>query len=239
MRALSSLLLITLMLSTSIAGAAGCNQGSRYHTDLAPMAPNAPRYLHAPWMGGMPSAPMRGGYPARQWFAPAPAMMPMQHPYWAAPRPHSSAAPTTARYPHRASAPAAVAAIEARSEATPATVASSQETASSSDRADRPAILGSVAGESAWVDRNGMTLYTFDSDTAGESNCYGQCAQAWPPLAAAAGAQPFADFTVVSRRDGSEQWAYADQPLYYWIADQQPGDALGDGVNDVWQVARP
>lgn len=31
------------------------------------------------------------------------------------------------------------------------------------------------------TDQNGMTLYTFDKDRPGESNCYDQCALSWPP----------------------------------------------------------
>ena len=38
------------------------------------------------------------------------------------------------------------------------------------------------------TDAKGMTLYTFDKDTAGTSNCYDKCAVNWPPLIAAAGA---------------------------------------------------
>src|SRR5579871_4774679 len=31
------------------------------------------------------------------------------------------------------------------------------------------------------TDFQGMTLYTFDKDTQGVSNCYNGCAKAWPP----------------------------------------------------------
>ena len=34
-----------------------------------------------------------------------------------------------------------------------------------------------------YTDHNGMTLYTFDKDEAGKSNCYDQCAVNWPPFA--------------------------------------------------------
>jgi predicted lipoprotein with Yx(FWY)xxD motif len=37
--------------------------------------------------------------------------------------------------------------------------------------------LGSVL-----TDTKGMTLYYFDQDVAGKSNCNGKCATAWPPL---------------------------------------------------------
>ena len=85
----------------------------------------------------------------------------------------------------------------------------------------------------------GMTLYTFDKDTAGRSVCNGPCAQNWPPLMAMADAKAPADYSVVTRDDGSRQWAYKGKPLYTWIKDTKAGDTTGDGFNNVWRVARP
>ena len=53
-----------------------------------------------------------------------------------------------------------------------------------------------------------MTLYTSDRDTFGKSTGNGQCVMNWPPLAASADAKPMGDWTVVTRDDGSTQWAY-------------------------------
>ena len=89
------------------------------------------------------------------------------------------------------------------------------------------------------VDSAGMTLYTFDNDAPGKSNCNGQCAANWPPLKADAGAQPSGDLTIVVRDDGSRQWAIRDMPLYGWVRDEKPGDTTGEGVRDIWRVARP
>lgn len=89
------------------------------------------------------------------------------------------------------------------------------------------------------VDAKGMTLYTFAKDSAGKSACNGPCATNWPPLAAAAGATGSGDWSVVTRDDGSRQWAYKGKPLYFWAKDQKPGDRTGDGFNKVWQLARP
>jgi predicted lipoprotein with Yx(FWY)xxD motif len=47
------------------------------------------------------------------------------------------------------------------------------------------------------------------------------------------------DYTLVTRDDGSKQWAIKGKPLYYWSKDTKPGDKTGDGVNQVWQVAKP
>ena len=85
----------------------------------------------------------------------------------------------------------------------------------------------------------GMTLYTFDKDAAGsgKSVCNGQCAVNWPPLKADAG-QASGDWSVVTRDDGSKQWAYKGKPLYLWIKDQKPGDKTGDGFNNAWRVVK-
>jgi predicted lipoprotein with Yx(FWY)xxD motif len=102
-----------------------------------------------------------------------------------------------------------------------------------------PARTGDTAMGKVLTDGKGMTLYTFDRDTAGKSNCNGQCAQNWPPLMAAADARSSGDWTVVTRDDGSKMWAYKGKPLYTWVKDSKAGDTTGDGVNNVWHVAKP
>jgi predicted lipoprotein with Yx(FWY)xxD motif len=89
------------------------------------------------------------------------------------------------------------------------------------------------------VGPNGMTLYTFLRDGANSSRCAQKCAELWPPFKAAAGGTSGGDWTLVSRDDGSKQWAYKSKPLYYWVKDKKPGDRTGDKVGDTWHVARP
>ncbi len=86
---------------------------------------------------------------------------------------------------------------------------------------------------------DGMTLYTYDKDGDGISNCSGFCAVAWPPLLADDNAEATDSFTVIARSGGDPQWAYNGQPLYLYIGDSKPGDVDGDGVDGVWHVARP
>ena len=88
---------------------------------------------------------------------------------------------------------------------------------------------------------NGMTLYTFDKDVAGsgKSVCNGPCATNWPPLMATSGDTARGDYSIVTRDDGNKQWALKGKPLYYWVKDKNPGDMTGDGVNNVWHVAKP
>jgi predicted lipoprotein with Yx(FWY)xxD motif len=88
------------------------------------------------------------------------------------------------------------------------------------------------------VDGKGMTLYTFDKDAGGKSMCNGPCATNWPPLMAGADAKAMGDWTVVTRDDGSKQWAYKGKPLYTWVKDTKPGDKTGDNVNNVWHVVK-
>ncbi len=101
--------------------------------------------------------------------------------------------------------------------------------------------MPATAEGGALVGPSGMTLYTFDKDAAGSgaSACVGDCAKNWPPLAAAAGAKPEGDFSLVKRDDGSHQWAYKGKPLYYWAKDTKAGDRTGDGVKGVWHLAKP
>ena len=110
--------------------------------------------------------------------------------------------------------------------------------ASSAAFAQAAKVADTPAGK-AYVDAKGMTLYTFDKDSAGKSACNGPCATNWPPLMAADSDQPQGDFTVITRDDGKKQWAQKGKPLYFWAKDTKPGDKTGDGFNKIWQVARP
>ena len=93
--------------------------------------------------------------------------------------------------------------------------------------------------DGVYANDKGMTLYTFDKDAGGKSMCNGPCATNWPPLMASADAKASGDWTVVTRDDGSKQWALKGKPLYTWAKDQKAGDKTGDGVNGVWHSAKP
>jgi predicted lipoprotein with Yx(FWY)xxD motif len=102
-----------------------------------------------------------------------------------------------------------------------------------------PAATADTAKGKALVNGDGMTLYTFDNDTKGKSNCNGQCATLWLPLIATTDAGDSGDFTLITRSDGRKQWAYKGKALYSWTKDTKPGDTSGDGVNNVWHIAAP
>lgn len=88
------------------------------------------------------------------------------------------------------------------------------------------------------TDALGMALYTFDKDAPGVSNCDGDCAMKWPPVTAPAGAKADGEFSLVTRKDGSQQWAFNGKPLYLWQGDKKAGDISGDGVGGVWHLAK-
>ena len=91
------------------------------------------------------------------------------------------------------------------------------------------------------VNASGMTLYTFDNDTAGsgKSACNGPCAGLWPPVMAEADAKPEGDMTLVTRDDGTKQWAYKGKPVYLYKSDMKAGDMTGDNFKNVWHVIKP
>ena len=97
-----------------------------------------------------------------------------------------------------------------------------------------------MAKSGMFVNAKGMTLYTFDKDTAGKSACNGQCATNWPPALVADNAKGAGDWTIVVRDDGLKQWAYKGKPVYGWAKDTKPGDTTGDGfMNGAWHIAKP
>ena len=83
---------------------------------------------------------------------------------------------------------------------------------------------------------NGMTLYTSDKDGAGKSNCYGECAQNWPPYLMNGVYKPFGKMTIVSRTDGTQQWAYDGKPLYTFVQDTSAGQVNGNDFHNNWHV---
>ncbi|HTJ90565.1 MAG TPA: hypothetical protein VL356_10360 [Acidocella sp.] len=89
------------------------------------------------------------------------------------------------------------------------------------------------------VNIKGMTLYTYADDRDGKSFCNGTCAQNWPPLLASTNAVASRNWSIITRSDGSRQWAYKGKPLYTWSKDTKPGDTTGDGIQAAWHVARP
>jgi len=96
--------------------------------------------------------------------------------------------------------------------------------------------VGSPATASTLAAKNGMTLYVFDKDNAGKSNCYGFCAVIWPPYKVQSGQSMGQGWTKVSRKNGSMQWAFHGRPVYFYAGDHKPGDTRGDGKEGIWHI---
>lgn len=95
-----------------------------------------------------------------------------------------------------------------------------------------------VGGKTILTDAKDMTLYIWDKDAVGVSNCYEQCAVNWPPLLVPADTAVTGDFTLVDRTDSDMKIvAYKGWPLYLWVKDTKPGDTTGDGVGGTWHTA--
>ena len=109
-----------------------------------------------------------------------------------------------------------------------------------------PVVLAQVVGSMGTLlvaASNGHTLYTFNSDTPGVSNCKGGCTSTWPPLSVPAGTTPVGGAGVtgqlgtISRDDGSLQVTYKGLPLYFFHSDSKPGDTNGNYTG--WSLVKP
>ena len=97
------------------------------------------------------------------------------------------------------------------------------------DVADNPD-LGQIL-----TDGDGNTVYLFEKDEDGTSNCSGECATEWPPVTTSGSAKAGdgADQSLISttkRDDGSMQVTYDGHPLYLYAGDTHPGDTTGNGL---------
>ncbi len=112
-----------------------------------------------------------------------------------------------------------------------------------------------IEGWPAFVTAGGMTLYARDSfrfsgggghsvrgdsppvaatgRAIGPGGCVGACIQEWTPLKARADAVASAYWSIVTRDDGTRQWAYQGYPLYTYAKDRKPGDMVG---RDLWNL---
>jgi predicted lipoprotein with Yx(FWY)xxD motif len=81
-------------------------------------------------------------------------------------------------------------------------------------------------------------LYTYSGDTQGVSNCTGSCITSWPPYAPTTSTATLpTNVTIITRSDGSKQYAYKGLPLYTFTGDSS-GQVTGNGVSG-FSVAKP
>jgi predicted lipoprotein with Yx(FWY)xxD motif len=93
-----------------------------------------------------------------------------------------------------------------------------------------------VGGKQIVADRNGMTVYSFDPDTAGVSTCYNGCAKEWPPVLVSATDAIVAPYGTTVRKEGTIQLTISGHPVYLFIDDKAPGDITGDGDDGIWHI---
>lgn len=95
-------------------------------------------------------------------------------------------------------------------------------------------------------DGDDRAIYLFDKESSKTSECYGDCAQAWPPVLTEG--EPRADggadaklLGTTERDDSSSQVTYDGHPLYYYV-DDPVGEALCHNVDEfggLWLVLEP
>lgn len=89
-------------------------------------------------------------------------------------------------------------------------------------------------------DKSDFALYIFNVDDINISNCNSdQCIDTWPPLLASSEDQANGPYSIIDRADGFKQWAINGKPLYFFTPDTDAQTTAGEGVGDVWYVARP
>jgi predicted lipoprotein with Yx(FWY)xxD motif len=101
--------------------------------------------------------------------------------------------------------------------------------------------FGTIVG-----DGRGQAVYLFDREETKKSECYGDCARAWPPVLTRG--RPVAGKGIrgrllgtTRRRNGKRQVTYDGRPLYYYV-DDAPGRVLCHNVSEfggLWLVVRP
>lgn len=107
--------------------------------------------------------------------------------------------------------------------------------------ADRPARKGTkvVLGDSEFgrmlFNSKKQAIYIFERDEKDKSNCYGECAAAWPPVFTEGRPQggkgvKSSLLGTTKRRDGRRQVTYAGKPLYYYV-NEGPGEVKCHNVN--------
>lgn len=104
---------------------------------------------------------------------------------------------------------------------------------------------GSVSGYGKILqDGKGHTIYLFTKEKSSKSECYGACADAWPPVTtkgtAFAGKGVTASKLGTTKRDGGgTQVTYNGHPLYYYVGETEADQVLCQAVSEfggLWYI---
>jgi len=90
-----------------------------------------------------------------------------------------------------------------------------------------------------------QAIYLFDRETGKRPRCYGECAEAWPPVYAKGNPRVGKGLKrsllgTTRRRDGRRQVTYGGHPLYYY-AHEGPGQVLCHDIDEfggLWLVVK-
>lgn len=107
------------------------------------------------------------------------------------------------------------------------------------------AVAGSDYGP-VLFDGDDQAIYIFDRESGPTSECYGECAAAWPPVLTKGDPQASGDVEqgllgTTKRNDGTTQVTYRGQPLYYY-AHEGPGAVTCHDVEEfggLWLAVDP
>jgi predicted lipoprotein with Yx(FWY)xxD motif len=105
---------------------------------------------------------------------------------------------------------------------------------------------GSSQFGTALFDGDQRAVYYFDKEKGSESECYGECAAAWPPVLTDGDPQSDGDASqgllgTTERDDGKTQVTYDGRPLYYYVDDPK-GQILCHNVDEfggLWLAVQP
>ncbi|MGZ8563835.1 MAG: COG4315 family predicted lipoprotein [Candidatus Limnocylindria bacterium] len=106
--------------------------------------------------------------------------------------------------------------------------------------------IGDSEFGSMLFDSRKQAIYVFEKDPQGQTVCYGDCAEAWPPVYTRGEPKPGdgvrdALLGTVKRRDGRLQVTYAGKPLYFY-EHEGPGEVRCHNVRlngGLWWVVGP
>jgi predicted lipoprotein with Yx(FWY)xxD motif len=92
------------------------------------------------------------------------------------------------------------------------------------------------------VKNTGVSVYSWDGDGAGRSNCVGGCLDKWAPVLAPQESRSQGEWSVIERSPGIRQWAFRNRPLYTYIGDSRAHSLLGSdepGWHNVYVLPAP
>lgn len=103
-------------------------------------------------------------------------------------------------------------------------------------------VIAEVGTGRMLVTYSGLSVYVWDADSAGKSNCVGECLKKWTPVAAAEESRAHGEWTIIERSPGIRQWAFRSKPLYTYIPDTRRDSLAGSdepGWHNVYTLPAP